>query len=56
MRIGPEAGVVQQRLLREGVIVRPCGAYDLPECLRVSIGTMPQNERFVAALERVLGR
>jgi histidinol-phosphate aminotransferase len=56
VRIGPEAGVVQQRLLREGVIVRPCGAYDLPECLRVSIGTMPQNERFVAALERVLGR
>ena len=56
VRIGPEAGVVQQRLLREGVIVRPCAAYDLPECLRVSIGTMPQNERFVAALERVLGR
>ena len=56
VRLGPEAGVVQQRLLREGVIVRPCGAYDLPECLRVSIGTPPQNERFVAALERVLGR
>ena len=56
VRIGPEAGVVQRRLLREGVIVRPCGAYDLPECLRVSIGTMPQNERFVAALENVLRR
>ena len=56
VRIGPEAGVVQQRLLREGVIVRPCAAYDLPECLRVSIGTPPQNERFVAALENVLRR
>jgi histidinol-phosphate aminotransferase len=54
VRIGSEAGDVQQRLLREGVIVRPCAAYDLPECLRVSIGTMAENERFVAALERVL--
>jgi histidinol-phosphate aminotransferase len=54
VKIGPQAGDVQQRLLREGVIVRPCAAYDLPECLRVSVGTMPQNERFVSALERVL--
>ncbi len=56
VKIGPQAADVQQRLLRAGVIVRPCGAYDLSECLRVSIGTMPENERFIAALERVLGR
>ncbi len=54
VKIGPQAGDVQQRLLRAGVIVRPCAAYDLPEFLRVSIGTLEQNERFVAALEDVL--
>ncbi len=56
VKVGPDAGETQQRLLREGVIVRPCAAYDLPDCLRVSIGTAAENERFVAALGRVLGR
>ncbi|MEW5825747.1 MAG: histidinol-phosphate transaminase [Candidatus Bipolaricaulota bacterium] len=54
VEIGPQAGDVQQRLLCEGVIVRPCAAYDLPKCLRVSIGTPAENDRFLAALERVL--
>lgn len=54
VRIGPRAADVQQRLLRKGVIVRPCAAYDLPECLRVSIGAPAENERFVAALESLL--
>ncbi len=54
VKIGPSAGDVQGRLLREGVIVRPCAAYDLPECLRVSIGTPAENARFVATLDRVL--
>jgi len=51
VRIGPRAGDVQQALLRRGVIVRPCAAYDLPDCLRASIGTPAENERFLAALE-----
>jgi len=54
VRVGPNAGEVQQGLLRAGVIVRPCAAYDLPECLRVSIGTPAENERFAAALESLL--
>jgi histidinol-phosphate aminotransferase len=54
VRIGPKAQSVQQRLLREGVIVRPCAGYDLPEFLRISIGTREQNARLVAALETVL--
>jgi histidinol-phosphate aminotransferase len=39
-------------LLKQGVIVR--GAWGCPSCLRVSVGTHEQNERFIAALENVL--
>jgi histidinol-phosphate aminotransferase len=46
-----QAGAVNQALLRQGVIVRPIAGYDLPDYLRVSIGTMAQNQRFLAALD-----
>jgi histidinol-phosphate aminotransferase len=45
---------VYQRLLIDGVIVRPVGAYELPEHLRVTVGTMEENRRFIAALEKTL--
>ena len=54
VRIGPAASDVQQKLLETGVIVRPCSGYDLPEFLRISIGTPEQNERLVRELERML--
>ncbi|MFP1678837.1 histidinol-phosphate transaminase [Alloalcanivorax sp. C16-2] len=47
---------VYQALLREGVIVRPLGGYGLPNHLRVTVGTAPENERFLKALGRVLAR
>jgi len=55
VHIGPRALAVQQGLLERGIIVRPCVGYDLPEYLRVSIGTMDQNERFIATLREILG-
>lgn len=54
-RIG-DAATVYQGLLREGVIVRPVAGYGLPEWLRVTIGLPSENERFLDALARVLGR
>lgn len=54
VHVGPEAKTVYQELLKRGVIVRPCTGYDLPEHLRVSIGTEAQNARFIAALEIVM--
>lgn len=45
---------VYQALLHEGVIVRPITGYGLPNHLRVSIGTMNENQRFVEALSKVL--
>jgi histidinol-phosphate aminotransferase len=56
VRIGTRALEVQQDLLRRGVIVRPCDGYELPEFLRVTVGTPDQNTRFIEALEVVLTR
>ena len=41
-------------LLQRGIIVRAMASYQLPEWIRVSVGTMEQNMRFVAALKEVL--
>lgn len=48
------AAQVFQSLLKQGVIVRPIAGYGLPDYLRVTIGTMEQNARFLAALDRAL--
>jgi histidinol-phosphate aminotransferase len=50
----PKAAEVFQRLLRQGVIVRPIAGYGLPEYLRVTIGTEAENARFLEALEATL--
>lgn len=42
-----------EALLRERIIVRPVGAYGLPQYIRVSVGTREENERFLDALARV---
>jgi histidinol-phosphate aminotransferase len=51
-----DAAAVNQRLLAQGVIVRPVANYGLPEWLRVSVGLPDENERFLAALRTALGR
>ena len=51
----PEANAVYQKLLRQGVIVRPIGGYGMPEHLRVTVGTPKENERFLEALKAALG-
>jgi histidinol-phosphate aminotransferase len=49
-----DGAAVNQKLLQQGVIVRPIGGYGMPEWLRVTIGTEAENARFIAALEKVL--
>ena len=41
-------------LMAKGVIVRAMASYQLPEWIRVSVGTMEQNRRFVAELQAAL--
>ncbi len=52
--LGRPAAPVYEALLREGVIVRPIGGYGMPNHLRVTIGLAQENERFLAALAKVL--
>jgi len=49
LRVG-KANEVFRRLLKRGVIVRPVANYQLPEHLRVTIGTAQENERFLSSL------
>ena len=51
-----DAGRVYQRLLEQGVIVRPVANYALPEWLRVTVGIAAENRRLLDALERALAR
>lgn len=51
----PGAELVEA-LMREGVIVRAMGGYGLPDHIRVTVGRPEQNDRFLAALDLVLGR
>jgi histidinol-phosphate aminotransferase len=49
VRVG-RAAEIYKRLLRRGVIVRPVAGYELPEHLRVTVGTPEENDAFLAAL------
>jgi histidinol-phosphate aminotransferase len=46
---------VYQSLLQEGIIIRPISNYDLPDYLRVTIGSEQQNNRFLQALSKITG-
>ena len=55
VQVGDGAKVFEA-MQREGVITRPMGGYQLPEWIRVSVGTPSENERCLNALKKVLGR
>ena len=45
---------VFKKLLAMKIIVRPLKGYNLPEWLRITVGTMEQNEKCIAALKKAL--
>jgi histidinol-phosphate aminotransferase len=51
---GETGAGLNQKLLRQGVIVRPIGGYGLPNHLRVTIGLESENSRFLQALDQAL--
>ncbi len=50
VRVG-EGQRVFEAMQKQGVIVRPMGGYQLPEWIRISIGTPQENERCLAAMK-----
>jgi len=53
VRVG-EGQKVFEAMQKQGVIVRPMGGYQLPEWIRISVGTPKENERCLNVLKAVL--
>ncbi len=51
-----DATDLYQRLLREGVIVRPMASFGLERALRITVGTPEENARLIGALRAIVGR
>lgn len=49
-----DAMEIYNKLLKEGIIVRPVKNYNLPTCLRISIGKREENIKLLKALKKVL--
>ena len=48
------AAQVNQKLLQNGVIVRPVANYEMPDYLRVSVGLFSENAKFLEVLEQII--
>jgi histidinol-phosphate aminotransferase len=55
VNVGDGPAVFEKLLVRK-IIVRPLRGYNLPEWIRISIGTMEQNRKCIAALKEVLSK
>jgi histidinol-phosphate aminotransferase len=53
VKVGDAAGI-NQKLLQQGVIVRPVANYEMPEYLRVSIGLFSENAKFLEVLAGII--
>ncbi len=45
-----------EEMLREGIVLRPLAGYGFPNAQRITVGLPAENERCLAALQRVLSR
>lgn len=51
----PEDGAaLAKRMQEEGVIIRPLTVWGAPRAIRVTVGTPEQNEKFIAALAKIM--
>jgi histidinol-phosphate aminotransferase len=53
--VGDGPAVFKKLLVRK-IIVRPLKGYNLPEWIRISVGTMEQNQRCIGALKEVFAK
>jgi len=53
--VGRSASEIYQKLLHEGVIVRPLTPFGMETALRITVGTPDENRRLVKGLRVVLG-
>ena len=48
-----EAKAVNEHLMTQGLLVRPVGSYNLPNCLRITVGDEASCRRVVAAVRKL---
>ena len=54
VEFGGNTSLFEAALTAQGVVLRPMGGYGLGDCLRITVGTRDENERLLAALDKVL--
>jgi histidinol-phosphate aminotransferase len=55
VEFGPNTALFEAALIAQGVVLRPMAGYGLGDCLRITVGTHDENQRLLAALDKVLG-
>ena len=56
MDTGNDSSELFERLLREGIIVRPLAGFGSPTAIRISVGTLEELDVLADVLGRVLQR
>ncbi len=54
VRFGEDAEQIRLSLKQQGIFIRQMGAYNLPDHLRITIGTRDDNARILAALKQII--
>ncbi len=54
VKFGDKTKMVHEKLLKNGVVVRPLDPYGIYDYLRISIGTMKENQKLVKILKEIL--
>jgi histidinol-phosphate aminotransferase len=54
VEFGANTTLIEAALIAQSVVVRPMGGYGLGDCLRITVGTRDENERLLAALDKVI--
>lgn len=52
---GYDPQLIYDRMLEQGVIIRPLAAFRAPDCFRITVGTRAENERLLRVLGEVMG-
>lgn len=54
VELGPDAKIMYEKLMNKGIIVRYAGAWNLPQHVRISVGTREDNSILIEALKEVI--
>jgi histidinol-phosphate aminotransferase len=50
------ASAFTQGLLEQGVIIRPLEGFGLPQCVRISVGTIEENKFCIECIDKLTAR